>query len=284
MTDVRGSTALDPYRPDASTWRQLHGELCELLRAAAAANLIPGVTAIDVYERSAQAALRRLIHGQGGPEDERQLGQAIAGSRVVHIEATPATTQILTSALATTPGALVTSVGAGSLVVLIRDMPRAVERDRSLSMARAVASHVHRLGPDAAIGISDAVQSADRLRAAALDAADAAQLAADDPARTIEVADRWADIALLKIRRQISSSRHTFTPVHELVDYDSDHGTAFTETLRVWLRNNQDSRRTADELRIHPNTLRYRIRRASTLARVDLANPSQRLVLELLLT
>lgn len=39
--------------------------------------------------------------------------------------------------------------------------------------------------------------------------------------------------------------------------------------------------RAAADLTVHPNTLRYRLRRADRVLGIDLANPSDRLLLEL---
>jgi DNA-binding PucR family transcriptional regulator len=82
-------------------------------------------------------------------------------------------------------------------------------------------------------------------------------------------------------------------PVPALVAYDAAHHTDYVATLRSWLRYHGEPRRAARELLIHPNTLRYRMRRirevlrdagnregAPGLAELDLDDPDQRLALQ----
>ncbi|WP_245673567.1 PucR family transcriptional regulator [Nocardia lijiangensis] len=66
-----------------------------------------------------------------------------------------------------------------------------------------------------------------------------------------------------------------------LFDYDRDHGSRLGESLEGYLREHGDVRRAAAALRVHPNTLRYRLRRAEALTGIGLADPADRLLLEL---
>ena len=58
-------------------------------------------------------------------------------------------------------------------------------------------------------------------------------------------------------------------------------GDAQVATLRAYLDAHGDVGRAARDLGVHPNTLRYRVRRAVELAGVDLDDPDERLVTEL---
>lgn len=66
-----------------------------------------------------------------------------------------------------------------------------------------------------------------------------------------------------------------------LADYDLIHQTGYSNTLIAWLDAFGDVAVAAKRLGIHPNTLRYRLRRLSELAGIDLADPDERLVLDL---
>ena len=55
------------------------------------------------------------------------------------------------------------------------------------------------------------------------------------------------------------------------------------ETLRVYLESGASPRQAAATLNIHVNTLRYRIKRISTLSQLDLANPENRFQADLAL-
>jgi DNA-binding PucR family transcriptional regulator len=66
-----------------------------------------------------------------------------------------------------------------------------------------------------------------------------------------------------------------------LLEQDREHGTAYVESLRAFLDHHGDFAAAAAAVCVHPNTLRYRIRRASSIACVDLSNPDERLMLSL---
>ncbi len=73
-------------------------------------------------------------------------------------------------------------------------------------------------------------------------------------------------------------------PLAGLRAHDEAHGTAFLPTLATWLDHYGDPKGTAQALRIHPNTLRYRLRRMTEVAPVDLSSPRVRLALRLQLS
>nr|WP_104821172.1 helix-turn-helix domain-containing protein [Kitasatospora sp. MMS16-BH015] len=80
-------------------------------------------------------------------------------------------------------------------------------------------------------------------------------------------------LALLQDRTGLRDPRLT-----ALTDYDRRHGTRLAESVLAWLDALGEVRIAADALHIHPNTLRYRVRRAEQLTGIDLAQPQQRLL------
>jgi sugar diacid utilization regulator len=70
-------------------------------------------------------------------------------------------------------------------------------------------------------------------------------------------------------------------PLASLTDHDLSNGSQFMLSLAAWLHTNQDARRASQALGVHPNTLRYRIKRAADLAGLELADPAHRLVTQL---
>ncbi len=70
-------------------------------------------------------------------------------------------------------------------------------------------------------------------------------------------------------------------PVPVLLDHDERHGTAYAPTLRAWLAYIGEPQRAARDLHVHPNTLRHRMKRLAELVDLDLADPGQRLALQL---
>ncbi|MEV6920036.1 helix-turn-helix domain-containing protein [Amycolatopsis sp. NPDC051106] len=68
-------------------------------------------------------------------------------------------------------------------------------------------------------------------------------------------------------------------PLGALRAHDETGKAEYVETLYEWLRHPGDPRAAARELRIHPNTLRYRMRKLLELVPLDLDDPDVRLAL-----
>lgn len=72
-------------------------------------------------------------------------------------------------------------------------------------------------------------------------------------------------------------------PVARVLEYDRAHGTDLAGTLRAWLDAFGDVNAAAARRHVHPNTVRYRLRKIAALADLDLADPDQRFATELML-
>ncbi|GAA4885900.1 helix-turn-helix domain-containing protein [Saccharopolyspora cebuensis] len=68
-------------------------------------------------------------------------------------------------------------------------------------------------------------------------------------------------------------------PLRRLREHDRAQGTDYLSTLHAWLRHPGRPRAAADELRVHPNTFRYRMKRLVEIAPVDLDDPDVRTAL-----
>jgi sugar diacid utilization regulator len=68
-------------------------------------------------------------------------------------------------------------------------------------------------------------------------------------------------------------------PLGQLRAHDETSNAGYVDTLYAWLRHPGDPRAAAQELRIHPNTLRYRMKRLLALVPLDLDDPDVRLAL-----
>lgn len=66
-------------------------------------------------------------------------------------------------------------------------------------------------------------------------------------------------------------------PIARIIAYDETHQTTLVETLRNWLDAFGDVAVAAAAMFVHPNTFRYRLRRAAEVGRIDLNNPTARL-------
>lgn len=87
---------------------------------------------------------------------------------------------------------------------------------------------------------------------------------------------------LLELRDRMSTGDEQATgPVARLFDADQANDTRLVETLRAWLDALGDVALAAAALHIHPNTLRYRLRRIAEVGEMDLGDPEARFAAQL---
>jgi hypothetical protein len=82
--------------------------------------------------------------------------------------------------------------------------------------------------------------------------------------------------------KQINVDNFCNQGVFNIINYDTEHGTPFYQTLQCFLSNALNSTATAQELHIHRNTLLYRLDKIKHLANLDFNDGN--LILQLLLT
>lgn len=91
------------------------------------------------------------------------------------------------------------------------------------------------------------------------------------------IADVETDSLLLDLRDLRSARGDVASGVlARLVDYDDDHDAHLVDTLTAWLDRFGDVTAAAAACFVHPNTFRYRLRRASEVGGVDLDDPDAR--------
>jgi DNA-binding PucR family transcriptional regulator len=107
---------------------------------------------------------------------------------------------------------------------------------------------------------------------------DAMAAGPDDPPVAV-FADLRAEVLLDQTLRLVAASPDLRDPaVERLVGYDRDHGTDLVGSVVAWLDAMGDVRTAAERLTVHPNTLRYRVRRAVAVGGLALGDPRARLV------
>ncbi len=107
---------------------------------------------------------------------------------------------------------------------------------------------------------------------------------AQDPASpaVADFASSRGQIALLELRDFAADRPHLRSQgLATLHRHDAEHSTSYIHTLRCYLDAFGDVPRAAALASVHPNTLRYRLRRLVELSGVDLADPQSRLLVEL---
>jgi DNA-binding PucR family transcriptional regulator len=177
--------------------------------------------------------------------------------------------------------ALVTQVDP-RIYVLLPQMPRGIDTDTlrgwtqeitdaarrhlGLPLRGSVGCLVPRLGD-----VPESRREADRILDAMVSAGVTVAVAAlPDIQAEVLVSEI---LTLLSARPEIRDPRLT-----ALVAHDSRHQGRLAETLLTYLNSFGDIRAAAAQLHVHPNTLRYRLRRAEQLTGLDLSRPDQRLL------
>ncbi|WP_433272205.1 PucR family transcriptional regulator [Actinosynnema sp. CS-041913] len=92
--------------------------------------------------------------------------------------------------------------------------------------------------------------------------------------------ESWDDILLQRLRAAARAGRTPARgPVAELRRHDSDHATHYVTTLRAWLEAQGDLAEAGDRLGVHPNTIRYRLRKMAEVTALDLDDARKRLAM-----
>jgi hypothetical protein len=96
--------------------------------------------------------------------------------------------------------------------------------------------------------------------------------------RAAKLADVHFDALLMELQDIASARNDSMTgPIVALAEYDERNGTDLVDTLAAWFDAFGDTAAAASIVAIHPNTLRYRLKRISEITGVDLSEPNSRL-------
>ena len=109
----------------------------------------------------------------------------------------------------------------------------------------------------------------------------ALQVLSSDPTLgpVVAIGDVRPQAILLELREVAESTSLFRGPLTALVAEDRNRGGLLLPTLRAYVDAFGDVPLAASRLRVHPNTFRYRLRKA--LAAVDFSDPDRRLVVQL---
>lgn len=174
--------------------------------------------------------------------------------------------------------ALTTAHGARVYAVL-PDVPRDRPEPALLAMCAEVAAvTLRRTGVRVQAGVGSTVAGLGEVPASRGEA-DRVLDTMDAGADVAAFADLRAEVLLNQTLGLLDASPDLRDPaVALLVAYDRDHGTDLVGSVVAWLDAMGDVRAAADRLTVHPNTLRYRVRRAVAVGGLQLGEPRARLV------
>ena len=240
---------------------------------------------IDLVERRLDdgpdetRALRRALAGRHRPQDAVVLSSRFRGGRLCVVRADGAWRAAVETEIASVPG-IVVDVREHDLVVLVPDLPRQASRD-PLDRVERVIARIHRAAPTAAVGVSTVLEGVAQASRGWDEAV--RSVAACRPGRAVFAEQAWFEIAVSRLRDSVRESLAVDGPLSQLDDALRS-GADLRQTLVSWLEADGDVRVAAEQLHLHPNTLRYRLRRAAEVTGIDLEDPLQRLVTHLALT
>lgn len=95
--------------------------------------------------------------------------------------------------------------------------------------------------------------------------------------RVARLSDVHAFVLTLELKDLMLVRGDTVTgPISALIEHDRGHRGHLVETLRAWFDYFGDVGQAASALFVHPNTFRYRLRRATEIGGIDLNDPDER--------
>ncbi|WP_338036262.1 PucR family transcriptional regulator [Nocardiopsis chromatogenes] len=224
-------------------------------------------------ERPALVAAFSLGVGRGPVSQRNRSGLELQRRRMADL--------IAVHTAAYRKNALVTVLG-GRIYVLVPDLrsPAAAAEASVLALARKTVEAARGLigsGVQAAVGspvespddIAQSRQEADRV----LDA-----MGRDLEADVATIGDVRARVLVGETLAHLRATPGLRDPrVEALLRHDAQSDSDLVRSLLAYLEAFGDVRAAAERLHIHPNTLRYRVRRAESVSGIDLAEPDQRL-------
>ncbi|WP_460774224.1 PucR family transcriptional regulator [Microbacterium sp. GXF7504] len=147
----------------------------------------------------------------------------------------------------------------------------------AVGLARAAVQRVaDSIRQEVAIGVSDAVADAPTAR---LQSLEAARWQAGHGAGVAAFADVRTALVLERAGTALTAADALLPVAAELRRHDREHGSAAAQTLLAFLEHGGNVAAAAEALRVHGNTLRYRLRRIADRFGIDLDDPDTRLAL-----
>ncbi len=279
-----------------SMWAVVSGEVSEE-RATAFADTAPLVAlqllrwrAVADSERQRSAELVGLLldGGEGWRAAANELALANEPHRVVAIDVRRADGSSEGHRLAMWEW-ITKGIGRRPLVAEVGDVLYAIVPDHAgqggwPSLRDALLSHVDQISasdPRPLIAVGAAAPVAELARARG-QADEVLALLRNGQARgTIaDFEQLWHVLALSRMAGAATDAGvGTVGPLPLLREHDRTEGTDYLVTLHAWLRHPGDPRAASAELRVHPNTFRYRMKRLTGIVDVDLDDPDVRAAL-----
>ncbi len=138
-------------------------------------------------------------------------------------------------------------------------------------------------GSDVCCGVGRPARGLDNLRQSFQEAEDAIDVCSQTQARATFFGNSSLYNLLLSLKNPNELHRFCMTWLSDLIAYDDDQHSELLDTLNTYFGNNGNTALTAKELKIHRNTLAYRLNRIAEITCLDLDDADVRLNLHLAL-
>ena len=240
-------------------------------------------------DRSVAPVLRAALHAEDVPVVDPLVHELLHPRGIARAGAAPSARLVVlrsqepVGALAVAASRAVAGSGARVHVeedTIVIVLPRHSQPEEVLTAVRRRCPGIRAGMATTSEGVVDWVATFD-LALRALEAADVLDRELGDPADpelAAELLITHAEDAAAALARQLPCNG-----VQRLEQHDRDKRSDLLASLATWCRSGFDVGRAASTLHVHVNTLRYRLRQASEVSGIDLSQPQQRLVLQLLL-
>lgn len=175
--------------------------------------------------------------------------------------------------------ALVTTIGS-RVYVLLPDLPARSATASTLSLTREIVTAARQhLRARVQAGVGSVVPTLDEAAESRTEADRVLDAMAHDlDAEIATISDVRAQVVISELLTVLQGNeRFRDARLAVLHEHDAEHGTGLARSLLAYLDAFGDVRAASDRLHVHPNTLRYRVRRASEITGIDLADPAERL-------
>ncbi|MFG3618374.1 PucR family transcriptional regulator [Nocardia sp. NPDC047654] len=253
------SRSLDAPTTEALLIRRLFGASGPVIDAAAVVN------ALDLPTTGPAAVIGfALMAGERAPGVEPAAVGGVLRLRACSFRGDSVTTTIGDRVYVLLPGYR----SAQAVTAWTRQLIEQLEAKRALSLRAAIACPVPDLGR-----VADARAEVDRVLARTF-AASGSRVTTLAEARTAVLLGETLD--LIGARTELHDPR-----LRALFDYDRKHSASLRDSVETYLREHGDVRDAAAALRVHPNTLRYRLRRVEDILGMNLDDPADRLLLQI---
>lgn len=210
-------------------------------------------------------------------QDTMAIGVPIRGARLVVVRCgDERAATLVRRTISGSRRVQVACIRPAEMTALVAEYPRRADQIRRAGDAVRVATTACRTGGIITAGISSPLDNASQVAAAYQEATEAASLAVELSKPWAIADEHWAILGTRRLTMHLTSALTLANPLSRLRQYDNEQGTDLVTTIGTWLARNCDTASTAAALSVHPNTLRYRLRRAGEVSGLDLADAKVR--------